>query len=185
MSMRPTEPLVLRALGAGLALLAVAVMGACLALASSRPPGATAVTGFAPVSGSWTRWIESTPEGTVAVMKQRASPAVVAVSAFPDYVRLSAAEMQRRVQDLLPETGRVVARRWAHVPLGGSMVRALQTDYAAPGGRVVSELAVPVPRGGTNPVLVVARDLPPADIEGALAAVHAEGSEVAERQATR
>lgn len=181
MSMRPAEPLVFRALGAGLALLAVAVIGACLALGSGRAPATAAVTGFAPASGSWTQWIESSPAGTVAVMKRRASPAMVAVSTFPDYVRLSAAEMQRRVQELLPEPGRVVSRRWTRVPLGGSVVTALQTDYEARGGRVISELAVPVPRGGTNPVLVVARDLPPADMEGALATLHVEGSETAER----
>lgn len=181
MSMRPAEPLVFRALGAGLALLAVAVLGAVLALSPGRAPAAPAVTGFAPPSGSWTRWIESSSEGTVAVLKRRASPAVVAVSAFPDYVRLSAAEMQRRVKETLPETGRVVSRRWTYVPLGGSVVTALQTDYEAPGGRVISELAVPVARGGTNPVLFVARDLPPADMEGALAAMHVEGPETAER----
>lgn len=178
MSMRPAEPLVLRALGPGLALLAVAVLGAFLALGSGRAPAAPAVTGF---PGSWTRWTEISPDGTVAVMKRRASPAMVAVSTFPDYVRLSAAEMRRRVEDLLPEPGRVVSRRWTHVPVAGSVVRALQTEYEGPGGRPLAELAVVVPQGGKNPVLVVARGLPRAEMEGALARLRVEGPELAER----
>lgn len=178
--MKPAEPLLLRALGPGLALLAVSLLGALLALGQGRPTAAPAVTAFAPPPGSWTHWVESSPERTVALMTRRASPAVVAVSAFPDYVRLSAAEMQRRVQELLPDGGRVVSRRWTRVPLAGAVVRAVQTDYEAADGRRVSELALEVPRGGTNPVLVVARGLAPAEMAGAVAGMF-EGSEIAER----
>lgn len=173
-----------RALGAGAALAAVVVVGALLLLLLGAERGASAeplLPGLARPAGAWTRWVEASREATVAVMTRRSSPAVLAVSSFPEYVRLSASQMQERVKVLLPEAGRIVARRWTSVAIEGAVLPALHTEYEGADGRRVSEIAVLVPRGGTNPVLVVARDLPAPEMEGALAGVRIEGPEVAAR----